>query len=121
MLPALTIKLLFQLVLEKHFYLNNRPFVYSIIDDHFDFGCCSNEMRNEAKFLCYLLTACKVSNKLNKRLLRYCIFIFSLPCRIASVTSDFSENGAENLQDGDVHVAQIPDFEIGYLENHLAH
>ena len=28
---------------------------------------------------------------------------------------------AENLQNGDVHVAQIPDFEMEYLENHLAH
>ena len=32
-----------------------------------------------------------------------------------------SENEAENLQNGDVHFAQIPDFEMEYLENHLAH
>ena len=31
------------------------------------------------------------------------------------------ENEAENLQNGDVHLAQIPDFEMEYLENHLAH
>ena len=31
------------------------------------------------------------------------------------------ENEAKNLQNGDVHLAQIPDFEMGYLENHLAH
>ena len=32
-----------------------------------------------------------------------------------------SENEAENLQNGDVHFAQIANFEMGYLENHLAH
>ena len=26
---------------------------------------------------------------------------------------------AKNLQNGDIHLAQIPDFEMGYLENHL--
>ena len=31
------------------------------------------------------------------------------------------ENEAENLQNGDVHLAQIHDFGLGYLENHLAH
>ena len=40
---------------------------------------------------------------------------------IASVTSYLHENGAENLQNGDVHLAQIPDFGMGYLDNHLAH
>ena len=39
----------------------------------------------------------------------------------ASVTSYLSENEAKNLQNGDVHLAQIPDFEVRYLENHLAH
>ena len=37
------------------------------------------------------------------------------------MTSYLSENEAKNLQNGDVHVAQIPVFEMGYLENHLAH
>ena len=37
------------------------------------------------------------------------------------MTLYLSENGAECLQNGDVHLAQIPDFETGYLENHLAH
>ena len=32
------------------------------------------------------------------------------------MTLFFSENEAENLQNGDVHLAQIPDFEMGYLE-----
>ena len=32
-----------------------------------------------------------------------------------------SENEAENLQNGDVHPAQIPDFETEYFENHLVH
>ena len=31
------------------------------------------------------------------------------------MTSYLSENEAENLQNGDVHLAKIPDFEIGYL------
>ena len=37
------------------------------------------------------------------------------------MTSYLSENEAKNLQNGDVHLAQIPDFELGYLENNLAH
>ena len=37
------------------------------------------------------------------------------------MTSYLSENEAENLQNGDVHLTQIPDFELEYLENHLAH
>ena len=37
------------------------------------------------------------------------------------MTSHLSENEAKNLQNGDVHLAQIPDFEMGYLLNHLAH
>ena len=32
-----------------------------------------------------------------------------------------SKKEAKNLQNGDVHLAQIPDFEMGYLEKHLAH
>ena len=89
--------------------------------NNFDFGCHGNEIWNEAKFLCQVLTACKVSNKSNRRLLRYCTFIFSLSCSIASVTSYLSENEAENLENGDVHLAQIPDFEMEYFQNHMAH
>ena len=37
------------------------------------------------------------------------------------MTSYLSENEAKNLQNGDVHVAQISDFEIGNFGNHLAH
>ena len=37
------------------------------------------------------------------------------------MTSYLFENEAENLQNGDVHLAQTPDFEMEYLENHLAH
>ena len=48
-------------------------------------------------------------------------FHFSMSCRIASVTSYVSESEAENLQNGDVPLTQIPDFEMEYLENHLAH
>ena len=29
------------------------------------------------------------------------------------------KNEAENLQNGDINLAQIPEFEMGYLENHL--
>ena len=53
--------------------------------------------------------------------MRNCTFIFSLSCRTAFVTSYISENEAENLQNGDVHLAQIPEFEMEYQENHLAH
>ena len=35
--------------------------------------------------------------------------------------SYLSENEGKNLHNDDVHLAQIPDFEMGYLENHLAH
>ena len=45
----------------------------------------------------------------------FCTLIFSMSCRIASLTSHLSENEAENLQNGDVHLAQIPDFEMEYL------
>ena len=31
------------------------------------------------------------------------------------------KNEAENLQNSDVHPAQIPDFEMGYRKNRLAH
>ena len=37
------------------------------------------------------------------------------------MTSYLCEYEAENLKNGDVHLAQIPDFGMGYLENHLAH
>ena len=37
------------------------------------------------------------------------------------MTSYLSENEARTLQNVDIHLAQIPDFEMGYLENHLAH
>ena len=37
------------------------------------------------------------------------------------MTSYFIENEAENLQNGDFHLAQIADFEMRYLEKHLAH
>ena len=92
-----------------------------IIESNFDSGCHSNKISNEVKFLCQVLTACEISKKVNRRLLRYYTFIFSLSCSIASVTSYLGENEAENLQNGDVHLAQIPDFEMKYLKNHLAH
>ena len=63
----------------------------------------------------------KISNKSNKRLMRYCTFILSMSCSVASVTSYLSGIEAKNLQNGDVHIVQIPDFEMEYLENHLAH
>ena len=37
------------------------------------------------------------------------------------MTSYLPENEAENLQNGHVHLAQIHDFGMGYLEKHLAH
>ena len=53
--------------------------------------------------------------------MRYCTFIFSMYCSIVSVTSYLSGIEARNLQNGNVHIAQIPDFGVEYLENHLAH
>ena len=44
-----------------------------------------------------------------------------MSCSIASVTSYLSENDAENLQNGYACLAQIPDFEMVYLDNHLVH
>ena len=44
-----------------------------------------------------------------------------MSCSMASVTLYLSENEAKNLQNGDVHIAQIPDFETEYLEKRLAH
>ena len=35
------------------------------------------------------------------------------------MTSYLIENETGNLQNGDVHLTQIPDCEMGYLENHL--
>ena len=44
-LPAVAIKLYcFKLLFEHHFCLNNRPFVFSIIDNNFDSGCHSNKI-----------------------------------------------------------------------------
>ena len=37
------------------------------------------------------------------------------------MTSYLSENEAKNLQNGGFHLAKISDFEMEYLENHLAH
>ena len=37
------------------------------------------------------------------------------------MTSYLSENEAKHQQNGDVHLAQIPDFGMGYLENHSVH
>ena len=37
------------------------------------------------------------------------------------MTSYLSENEAKNVQNGDVHLPQISDFEMRYLENLLAH
>ena len=35
---------LFQITFQHHFCLNNRPFVFSIIDNNFDSGCHSNKI-----------------------------------------------------------------------------
>ena len=37
------------------------------------------------------------------------------------MTSYLRENEAEDLQNGDVHVSQILDFGMGYLENYLVY
>ena len=52
--------------------------------------------------------------------MRYCTFIFSMSCSSASVTY-LSGIETKNLQNGDLHIAQILNFEMEYLENYLAH
>ena len=47
-------------------------------------GQLHSKILNQTRFLCQVLTACNISNKSNKRLLRYCFFIFSLSCMIKS-------------------------------------
>ena len=42
-----------------------------------------------------------------------------MSCSIASVTSYLSENEAKNLQNGDVHIAQIPE-RLGALRSVMA-
>ena len=37
------------------------------------------------------------------------------------MTSYLRENEAQNLQNGEVHLARIPDSGMGYLENYLVH
>ena len=37
------------------------------------------------------------------------------------MTSYLRGKEAENVQNDDVHLAQIPDFGMRYLENHVAH
>ena len=40
-----------------------------------------------------------------------------MSCSIVSVTSYLSENQAKNLQNGDLHPAQIPEFGMEYVYN----
>ena len=42
------------------------------------FKCHCNKILNQTKYFCQVLTAYKISNRSNRRLLRYCTFIFSL-------------------------------------------
>ena len=114
--PAVIIKLYcFKLLFEKHFCLNNGPFVFSITDSCFDFGHHTSEISLPSS------NSLQNLKQIEKRLLRYCTFIFSLSCQIVSVTSYLHEREAENLQNGGTHFPQIPDFWMGYLENPLAH
>ena len=52
----------------------------------------------------FLVKIASKGTSLNRRRLRYWIFIFSLSCSIVSATSYISENKATNLQNGDVHL-----------------
>ena len=36
-------------------------------------------------------------------------------CQIMPLTTHLCENGVEILQNGDIHLAQIPDLEMGYI------
>ena len=109
-LPAIIIKLhCFKLIFETHFCLNHIDFVFSIMDNHFDFGCHRN-IGTSANF-----------KQIEQKIPDISHFHFFMSSRIASVMSYLSENLAENLQNGVVHLGQIPDVEVLYLENYLAH
>ena len=91
-LPAVAIKLYcFKLLFEHHFCLNNRSFVFSIIDNNFDSGYHSNNLQS--------------FKQIKQKTPDILHFDFSLSSSIASVTSYLIENEAENLQNGDVHLA----------------
>ena len=68
--------------------MNNRPFVFSMKD-------------KETIVLIFVAITTKFEIKRNP---------IAQVLRIASVTSYLCENEAENLQNGDFHLAQIPDF-----------
>ena len=73
-----------------HFSYCETRIVFSFCSEAYfsSFGYYSNKIWNQANFLCKVLRACKILNKSNKRLLRYCTFNFSLPCQIVSVISN---------------------------------
>ena len=77
--------------LSKSVFQQNNLKQYSLVINYSRFNYHGNEISNQGKFLCLILTACEISNKSNKRLLKYCIFIFSMPCSIAPVMSYLSE------------------------------
>ena len=92
------------------------------------FSCHSNKIWRQAKFLCLLLTAAKFQTNWEKTP-QIMHFHFFMSCRITSVTSYLSEHEAKSLQNGDVYLAQIPDFEwnifewepLGALRSVMAH
>ena len=59
------------------------------------------------------------SNKIKQKDPEIFHFHFFIVLQVASVTY-FSENEAENLQEN-LHLAQISDYKVEYLENHLEH
>ena len=65
-------------------------FCFWIKANYSHLSCHSKKIWSQSKLICSLLTVCKISNKSNKRLTRYFIFIFSMSCSIASVTSHLS-------------------------------
>ena len=89
----------------KNTCLNNRPFVFAIMTIILILVAIAAKFQMKRNSFYKVLIACEVSNKSNKRLLRYWTLIFYMSCRIACVTSYLSENEAENLENGDVHLA----------------
>ena len=74
---------------------------------------------SEISFLCS--NSLQKFKQIEEKIAEILYFHFSLCCQIAFVESYLRENEAENLQNGDVQLAQIHDFGMRYLKNHLAH
>ena len=70
--------------------MKNNSFLFLTKANYSRFSYHSKEIWNQAKCLCSILSTCKISNELSKRFSYDCTLIFSMSCRIVSVTSYLS-------------------------------